>query len=295
MPQTHPSVPPANCDSGPTFLLMYDTLRFMYLPAVETLATGLRAVAATGSATPPCRRWQVLERGIQTAPLQVEQVAVSDPDGNATTIVVERQERLSHGDVFCWVGLKSVETVPWSLLKLAGVRTVHYQSEPLGKMWDWAVLDLFRPSKQPPPTPAGRIHRAGGVDEIWDHSQQNLETINELYRNSSERPPVLRLVPPGFMRSVQTAYDDAAARHARGAPARLRSSSRMNLSTSSAGGGGYTFVGDAKSVPPDPNPPPLAAASLPMAAHSSLASRQPRAYMLPPGGGARTGGAPRVG
>ena len=101
--------------------------------------------------------------------------------------------------------------VPWLRLRAARVRTVLFQSEPLGTFWDIRYLHAFRP-----PGRGGRVHTRGGVDEIWDYSKSNILTLRSLYNGSDEAPPVLRHVPPGYLRSVQAAYEAAQA-DARGA------------------------------------------------------------------------------
>jgi hypothetical protein len=80
---------------------------------------------------------------------------------------------VSPGAWFIWVGVTHVRDVPWIYLRLRGVRTIYYQSEPVD---------------------AGQYIRltSDKVEEIWDYSHKNIDV-------ASEKPgaPVMRYVPPG--------------------------------------------------------------------------------------------------
>lgn len=58
------------------------------------------------------------------------------------------------GDVFVWVGQLGQIEIPWKQMQARGVFTIYYQTEP---------------------REACDLHRADGIDEVWDYSWHNIE------------------------------------------------------------------------------------------------------------------------
>jgi len=83
---------------------------------------------------------------------------------------------LMPGDVFLWISMTTLRRkVPWTMLRQRGVRTIYYQSEPIGYCSDLS----------------------GTVDEIWDYSWFNIDGC--MRRGWKGLVPVLRYVPPAAL------------------------------------------------------------------------------------------------
>lgn len=79
-------------------------------------------------------------------------------------------DALAPGSTLVWVGSVYLERVPWGALRARGVRTVHYQSEPMT---------------------AAKCARLPQVDEVWDYSWHNIDVCSQ----AIARPPRIRYVP----------------------------------------------------------------------------------------------------
>ena len=70
-----------------------------------------------------------------------------------------RVSDVSHDSTFVWVGIHGLERVPWGELRARGVRTVYYQTEPIGRcpftnstvdeLWDFAWFNLEKCQRNP--------------------------------------------------------------------------------------------------------------------------------------------------
>jgi hypothetical protein len=105
-------------------------LRFMYRPAIETL------------------------KGLENHTFTLSNTI----DVNA----------IPPSSTFVWVGIHGVHRVPWKVLRSRGVKTVYYQTEPVGS--------CFMTSDK--------------VDEIWDYSWFNIKGCEK-----NVKAPILRYVP----------------------------------------------------------------------------------------------------
>ena len=87
---------------------------------------------------------------------------------------------LRAGDALVWVGINGMRSQPWAQLRRRGVRTVYYNTEPLGVGYYKAML----------------CPHVFSVDEVWDFSWSN---IDRCARSPRPRTGKLRYVPPGHL------------------------------------------------------------------------------------------------
>lgn len=118
-----------------------------------------------------------------------------------TTRTVALLQQLGSGDVFVFVGVAGLCSIPFIDLRRRGVYTIHYQTEPV----DHCML------------------MTNMVDELWDYGHHNIDACaregprrvigkgdycNKAHR-ASTRVPLQRYVPPGALPSVQVMHAEA--------------------------------------------------------------------------------------
>ena len=143
--------------------------QWLYMPAMETLLAGMRAITQAPWSIRTCH--------------------------NAS--------KLNRGDVFTWVGFAMALKQPWRELKARGVYTIHFQTEPFvglssDKIWsENAAHEVF--------LPGGPL---ATVDEIWDYSKHNIAVIQGGYDGIAKRP-TFRHIPPGALDSIRNQAERA--------------------------------------------------------------------------------------
>lgn len=104
---------------------------------------------------------------------------------------LEELQLLGAGDAYIFIGDSGANAQPWLLLRRRGVRTVYYNTEPTTRS---GACTLYNSS----------------VDELWDFSRRSLEDCRRTMPGTGRHvtfPPILRFVPPGFVRLVSPPQD----------------------------------------------------------------------------------------
>ena len=152
---------------------------FMLQPAVQTLDAGFRLSGLTVS----------IGAGLQSL---VE---------NSSVV-----RSLSNADIFVWIGQRDAELIRKLLQRLTdtGVFTIHYRTEPpLVARSENGIVSFQGPSEGMP------------VREVWEYSKSSaaLQSALHAVRPSKtwQKQPLLRYVPPGFIRQRLAAVQDESA------------------------------------------------------------------------------------